>query len=149
MQSITAECSMNVVQAELEHLKSAFEGPRIYMTGYFADLIYKVDMECQAFLVEQKGEESEASIKAWDDQSVIVDAIKSHECECLKNMPTDEFDWKFGVEMEARIKECEVKMGRIGPRGEHECWEISYEVQDAFDSAEEGIFEQRVEVYAK
>ena len=33
--------------------------------------------------------------------------------------------------MESRIKDLEVKMGRIGPWAEHEWWEMSYEVQSA------------------
>ena len=68
MQTITTECSMEKVQAELKHLKSAFEGPRLYMVGYFTDLIYKVDMKCQAYLAKQKDDKSEASIQACDDQ---------------------------------------------------------------------------------
>ena len=132
MQNIKTECSMEVVQAEMKHLKSAFEGPRLYMAGYFSDFIYEVDIECQAFLAKQEDEKNEASIQAWDDQSAIVDAIKTHETACFAKMPTNEFDEEFGVEMGARIKNCEVKIGRIGPWGKHEWWEMSYEVQDAF-----------------
>ena len=125
MQTIKTERSNEVVQAELKHLKSAFEGPRLYMAGYFSDLIYKVDMECQLYLAEQEDQKSEASIQAWDDQSAIVDAIKTHETACFAKMPTNEFDDEFGVEMEARIKDLEVKMERIGPWGENEWWEMS------------------------
>ena len=86
---------------------------------YFEDLIYGVDRECQLYC-RQEDEKSEASIQACDDQSVIVDAIKSHETACFAKMPTNEFDEEFGVVMEERIKNCEVKMERIGPWGEHE-----------------------------
>ena len=95
MQTSTTERSMDVVKAELKHLKSAFEVPRLYMAGYFSDLIYEVDIECQAFLAEQEDDKSEVSIQAWDDQSVIVDAIKTHEIACFAKMPTNEFDEEF------------------------------------------------------
>ena len=140
MQTIKTECSKEVVQAELQHLKSAFEGPRLYMVGYFSDFIYNVDMECQLYLAKQEDQKSEASIQAWDDQSAIVDAIKLHETACFAKMPTNEFDEKFGVEMEARIKDLEVKMERIGPWGEHEWWEMSYEVQDALLMLQRRVF---------
>ena len=137
MQTIKTECSKEVVQAEL---KSAFEGPRLYMAGYFSDFIYKVDIECQLYLTEQVDDKSEASIQAWDDQSAIVDAIKIHETACFAKMPTDEFDEEFGVEMEARIMDLEVKMERIGPWGEHECCEMRYEVQDALLMLQRRVF---------
>ena len=92
------------------------------------------------YLAKQEDEKSEASIQAWDDQSVIVDAIKTHETACFAKMPTNEFDEEFGVEMEARIKDLEVKMGRIGPWGEHECFEMRYEVQDALLMLQRRVF---------
>ena len=49
MEIIKTECSMKLVQAELKQLKSALEGPRLYMFGYFSDLINKVDMEFAIF----------------------------------------------------------------------------------------------------
>ena len=79
MQTIKTVCSMEGVKAELKHLKSALEGPRLYMFEYFEYLIHNVDMECLAFLAKQKDDKSEMSIQAWEEQSVIVDAIKSHE----------------------------------------------------------------------
>ena len=108
-------CTKEGVKAELKKLKSALEGPRLYMAGYFSDFIYNVDMECQLYLAKKEDEKSEASIQAWDDQSAIVDAIKIHETACFAKMPTNEFDEVYGVEMEARIKNCEGKMERIGP----------------------------------
>ena len=140
MQTITTECSKELVQAKLMHLKSAFEGPRLYMAGYFSDLINEVDMKCKMFLAEQLDTKNEASIQAWDDQSVIIDAIKTHKIECFAKMPTNEFDEKFGVEMEARLKYFKVKMERIVPWGEHEWWEMSNEVQDALLMLQRRVF---------
>ena len=87
MQAIKSECSMELVQAELKKLKSAFEGPRLYMVAYFSDMIYNVDMECQLYLAKQEDDKSKASIQAWDDQSAIVDEIKTHETACFAKMP--------------------------------------------------------------
>ena len=67
MQVTKTECSMEGVKAEFQHLKSAFEGPRLFMAGCFADMIYEVDMECHLYLAKQEDYKSKASIQAWDD----------------------------------------------------------------------------------
>ena len=72
----TNDCSIEEVNAEFQKLKTAFEMPRIYMAAYFSDLIYDIDMACQVFLCGEKGEASEASVQAQEDQTIMVEAIK-------------------------------------------------------------------------
>ena len=59
-----------VGQAEMQHLKSAFDWPRFYMVGYFADLINKVYV---AFLT------SEEDAISSNDQTGIIETIIDQE----------------------------------------------------------------------
>ena len=117
--------------------------PRIYMAGYFANLIYDIDMACQVFLCGEKDEASEAAVQALEDQTVMVEAIKSHERQCFDGMPTDEFDETFSQDLEDKIKSCELKIKRVGPWGESELWETRVEVHDTFLMLEKKVFRSK------
>ena len=96
------------LKTQLQSIKTAFESPRIHLVEYLEALTLRADISC----IELGNDETE--IQARIDQSSIVDEIKKFEAECLDQLPTDEFEKGFSVEMLGKIKECECEVEKAG-----------------------------------
>ena len=128
------EITIKILHNELNHLKSAFEAPRMYLAEYFDEFKNKVDIECEIFskaIISQDGDQkaSEVLNQARLDQSVIVEEIKFHEQACLENMPTNEFESTFRQQFENMIRSLEVKFENkadSSPWGLQEMWQMRY-----------------------
>ncbi len=131
----------------LNKLKITFAEPRLHIVNHFLELINRIDMACEVFLNQSDRTmdsfDAEEMEKARNDQCAMIEVIKAHENECLKNFPNNKFDNTFSGEINAKINEIEETWDHT------RLWEVYQEIEDCFLLVERRIFGDKEFLFLK
>ena len=96
------------------------------MVEYFAELINKVDLACEEFLIRQEDETTEISRQIRNDQTEMVKKIKDHEMVCLDKLPENEIEEELSRDVMEKIRDIGLRLE--GEMSEGQIWEMDLEI---------------------
>ena len=98
-----------LLELNLNELKSAYNSPRIHLANFFDNLRHKIDME---FYLYARQENSQSSHILQCNLSQIIDEVKSFEHNCFKELLTNQFDEELSNKVSNVISKCENELAK-------------------------------------